>query len=90
MVSGETTLILQVEINHLKLQKTVALQSRNVTKLYFANSKVKKIFKSFDFNNIFYYYSISTNRGIGDTRKGIKKNDIYVNCNFVVWQKNVS
>ena len=33
---------------------------------------------------------MSTNRGIGDTGKDIKKNDIYVNCNFVVWQKNVS
>ena len=46
---------------------------------YFANSKVKQFSKRFDLNNIF--IAILTNggigKGIGDTGKGIKKNDIY-------------
>ena len=47
--------------------------------LYFANSIVKQFSIHFDWNNIF--TAILTNGGIGkgidDTRKGIKENDIY-------------
>ena len=63
------------------MQKTIVLQSQNVTKLYFATQKVKQFSKRFDWNNIF--TAMLTNGGIekgiaiGDTRKGIKKNDIY-------------
>ena len=57
------------------LQKTI----QNVTWLYFANSIVKQFSIHFDWNNIF--TAILTNGGIGkgidDTRKGIKENDIY-------------
>ena len=59
--------------------KTIVLQSQNITRLYFANSKVKQFSKRFDWNNIF--TAILTKGGIGkgiaDTGKGIKKNDIY-------------
>ena len=57
------------------LQKTI----QNVTRLYFANSIVKQFSIHFDWNNIL--TAILTNggigKGIGDTRKGIKENDIY-------------
>ena len=63
------------------LQKTIVLKNQNVTRLYFATQKVKQFSKRFDWNNIF--TAILTNGGIGkgiaigDTGKGIKKNDIY-------------
>ena len=61
------------------LQKTIVMYSQNVTRLDFTTQKVKQFSKRFDWNNIF--TAILTNRGIGkgigDTGKGIKKNDIY-------------
>ena len=55
------------------------LYSQNVTRLDFSTQKVKQFSKRFDWNNIF--TAILTNggigKGIGATRKGIKKNDIY-------------
>ena len=61
------------------LQKTIVLYSQNVTRLDFTTQKVKQFSKRFDWNNIF--TAILTNggigKGIGDTGKGIKKNDIY-------------
>ena len=63
------------------LQKTIVLYSQNVTSLDFTTQKVKQFSKRFDWNNIF--TAILTNGGIGkgiaigDTGKGIKKNDIY-------------
>ena len=61
------------------LQKTIVLKNQNVTRLYFATQKVKQFSKRFDWNNIF--TAILTKggigKGIGDTGKGIKKNDIY-------------
>ena len=55
------------------------LYSQNVTRLDFSTQKVKQFSKRFDWNNIF--TAILTNggigKGIGDTGKGIKKNDIY-------------
>ena len=55
------------------------LYSQNVTRLDFTTQKVKQFSKRFDWNNIF--TAILTNggigKGIGDTGKGIKKNDIY-------------
>ena len=55
------------------------LYSQNVTSLDFTTQKVKQFSKRFDWNNIF--TAILTNggigKGIGDTGKGIKKNDIY-------------
>ena len=61
------------------LQKTIVLYSQNVTRLDVTTQKVKQFSKRFDWNNIF--TAILTNggigKGIGDTGKGIKKNDIY-------------
>ena len=61
------------------LQKTIVLYSQNVTSLDFTTQKVKQFSKRFDWNNIF--TAILTNggigKGIGDTGKGIKNNDIY-------------
>ena len=55
------------------------LYSQNVTSLDFTTQKVKQFSKRFDWNNIF--TAILTNggigKGIGDTGKGIKNNDIY-------------
>ena len=51
------------------------LYSQNVTRLDVTTQKVKQFSKRFDWNNIF--TAILTNGGIGDTGKGIKKNDIY-------------
>ena len=55
------------------------MYSQNVTRLDFTTQKVKQFSKRFDWNNIF--TAILTNggigKGIGDTGKGINKNDIY-------------